>query len=263
MAKRLMLKAPHWYGMRFVPDVSWGETILSATPVLMTAAKPLKTGTGKILLEYLSLDCPGGAQKEQLVGIPRVHRDAHMVIEGVAADGTMVTRVFEEVSRSWLDAHSRRTAHRLRHFASTGDFQEDLTYYLGSSLEELQAAVSAEGLFPRGAHPMPERRAKIHIGRHYDVYESYLIRRGFMPRQMENKWLIYATETQLEFVRSWNGVCICQVQIKETPDGIMLGDALVNRDPEQYGCSDDRHDYQMIHNLVSDLLLGVDAPFPY
>lgn len=91
----------------------------------------------------------------------------------------------------------------------------------------------------------------------------YLIRRGGMPCQMENKWLIYATETQLEFVRSWNGVCICQVQIKETPDGIPLGDALVNRDREQYGCSDDRHDYQMIHNLVSDLLLGVDAPLPY
>ncbi|MFQ5430684.1 MAG: hypothetical protein ACE5E1_10275, partial [Phycisphaerae bacterium] len=92
--------------------------------------------------------------------------------------------------------------------------------------------------------------------------ETKRIRKGLIPKQMEDKWFIYWKDDVLFFHRSWTGFCIYAVRFSVEGDGCRMIEATVNRDPEQYKATSDERDAEMISYLVDVLLLRREAVFP-
>ena len=85
--------------------------------------------------------------------------------------------------------------------------------------------------------------------------EMVLIKKGFVPQQMEQKWFIYYSDSHLYFVRSWTGFTVYIVRFNEEGDEATAVDFQANRDPEQYRETDDARDTQMLTSLIDMYLL--------
>ena len=109
---------------------------------------------------------------------------------------------------------------------------------------------------------MPADHSLISIGRSYSAFDSFLIGRGFVPIEMGDKWFIYLERNRLLMRRSWTGFLIYDVEAQWRGDELYLGQAAVNRDRKQYGCSDDAHDREMMLYLIGRLLLRLDPELP-
>lgn len=108
---------------------------------------------------------------------------------------------------------------------------------------------------------MPAKSVAIDLEPHfYDPEDVVRMKRGFIPKEMEQKWFIYCTDEYIYFHRSWTGNLIYKVYIYEGDDGEwVITCADVNRDPEQYGGTDNAEDERIIFELIDEYLL--QAPF--
>ena len=79
---------------------------------------------------------------------------------------------------------------------------------------------------------------------------------------MEDKWFVYWKDDELYFHRSWTGICIYKVKFECEEMGGVAVRAVVNRDPDQYSNVDGDYDAQLIHYLISLLLLRRPGRFP-
>ena len=109
---------------------------------------------------------------------------------------------------------------------------------------------------------MPMKRAKLALNRTFSAAEMELVRRGFIPEEMEDKWFIYWEDGTLYFHRSWTGLCIYVVRFSSDGEGCRMTEALVNRDPAQWRGMDDKADAALISYLIDVLLLRRPADFP-
>jgi hypothetical protein len=114
----------------------------------------------------------------------------------------------------------------------------------------------------RKAEAFPAERKTIALDRTFSPEEMDVIRRGFLPRQMEDKWFIYWQDGTLFFHRSWTGFCIYVVRISPSGDGSKIEDADLNRNTDQYGGKSDEHDAALISYLIDNLLLHRAAIYP-
>lgn len=89
-----------------------------------------------------------------------------------------------------------------------------------------------------------------------------MIRRGVIPEQMEDKWFIYWSEGELFFHRSWTGFCIYVVKFQTGKEGYTTVEAQVNRDPLQYGKTNDGKDKATVSFLIDVVLLHRPHDFP-
>lgn len=110
--------------------------------------------------------------------------------------------------------------------------------------------------------PLPGERTTISLDREFSTREMERIRRGVVPRQMEDKWFIYWEDDSLHFHRSWTGFCVYIARFTKEAAGWRMIRALVNRKPEQYRETSDERDRKMISWLVDVLLLHRNVPFP-
>ena len=94
--------------------------------------------------------------------------------------------------------------------------------------------------------PMPEKYESFVLCRSFSEAEMEALRRGNVPKEMEDKWFLYMEGTTLYAHRSWTGVCIYRIDFKE--DGRHT--VTVNRDPEQYGCDDIGEDTETLNRLL-------------
>lgn len=110
-------------------------------------------------------------------------------------------------------------------------------------------------------HEMPAKFVAIDLEPHfYDPEVVIRMKRGFIPKEMEQKWFIYYNDEYIYFHRSWTGNLIYKVYIYEGDDGEwVITCADVNRDPEQYGGTDNAEDERIIFELIDEYLL--QAPF--
>ena len=108
--------------------------------------------------------------------------------------------------------------------------------------------------------PLPEKRTTIPLGQPYSAEELSLIRQGLVPQRMEDQWFIFHEDDALFFHRSWTGHCIYVVHFHERGDEIRATYADVNRDPEQYGETDDQRDRELVLELIRALLLKRPVP---
>ena len=94
--------------------------------------------------------------------------------------------------------------------------------------------------------PMPERHDSFIYQRILEKEQMETLKRGHIPREMEDKWFWYMRGDTLYAHRSWTGCCIFRVDFH--PDGKNF--VTVNRDPGQYGSTDIKEDAEKLHELL-------------
>lgn len=93
---------------------------------------------------------------------------------------------------------------------------------------------------------MPQLRETFVLERSFDARQMASLRRGNIPQAMEDKWFWFMEGDTLFAHRSWTGFCIYRIDFK--PDNRHL--VTVNRDPEQYKCTDAAEDAQQLTKLL-------------
>ena len=86
-------------------------------------------------------------------------------------------------------------------------------------------------------HPLSEKNATIESDVFYTTEQMSCIRRGFIPRQMEDKWFFYWSHNRLYAHRSWTGYCIFVAYFQPQPNGSVLYKIELCQDEEQYSGS--------------------------
>ncbi len=102
---------------------------------------------------------------------------------------------------------------------------------------------------------MPEKTTTISLGHVFSTEQLALMQHGLIPQRIEDKWFVFYEEHRLCFHRSWTGNCIYVVYFHDTGSEIRATYADVNRDPEQYGETDDQRDRELVLELMHALLL--------
>jgi hypothetical protein len=110
--------------------------------------------------------------------------------------------------------------------------------------------------------PLPDKRAQLVLQRVFTQEEYENISWGFIPEAMEDKWFIFLEGEVLSFYRSWTGYYIYQLTLKKDGEHYAIVDAIANRDPSQYGGTDDGYDESLVMALIDNVLLRRRAPFP-
>ncbi len=110
--------------------------------------------------------------------------------------------------------------------------------------------------------PLPEQRAELPYARSFTAAEYERLRRGLVPQQMEDKWFAFYEAPWLFLHRSWTGLCIYGVELREEGDGAVVVGAWANRAPDEYRETEADHDAKILAFLIDRLLLGLPATFP-
>lgn len=138
----------------------------------------------------------------------------------------------------------------------------------------LEAAEKAASAIPCKKHPkvqpedwnelrdMRERHTVLYPKLWFNPDEMEKIQRGFYPTVMEQKWFLYFTGDRLRMHRSWTGILIYDVGLAFDPNGgAYVTDVIVNRDPEEYGNTDDDEDLKLLEEIIRHHLLeSLDEP---
>lgn len=111
-------------------------------------------------------------------------------------------------------------------------------------------------------YPLPKERTTVSIDRIFSVQEMKRIRKGLIPKQMEDKWFIYWENDTLFFHRSWTGFCICVIHFAKEDKNFRIIEADINRSSKQYKETNDDNDIKMISYLIDVLLMRKEAFYP-
>lgn len=102
---------------------------------------------------------------------------------------------------------------------------------------------------------LPKKRASINFTGSYTEEQYDLIKRGFVPQQMEDRWFIYWEKDKLYFHRGSTGYCVYVVSFKNEGDRHVVSEALANRDDKQYTNKDDQEDVTLLGKIIENRLL--------
>ncbi len=94
--------------------------------------------------------------------------------------------------------------------------------------------------------PMPETNETFMLHRAFSDKEMTGIRLGYIPKSMDDRWFCCMDGNILWLYRSWSGCCIYRVEFKDGNGHIVT----VNRDPEQYSCTDIKEDVENLNGLL-------------
>ena len=93
---------------------------------------------------------------------------------------------------------------------------------------------------------MPEKNEMFILRRHFREGEIDVLRKGNIPKEMEDKWFWYMEGDTLYAHRSWTGYCIYIVRFTDGDEHQVT----VNRDPDQYGCTSAEEDTVTLNKLL-------------
>lgn len=94
--------------------------------------------------------------------------------------------------------------------------------------------------------PMPDQQETFVLNRSFSDEEMDVLRQGFIPEDMDDRWFWYMEGSTLWAHRSWTGICIYQIDFKEDNHHVVI----VNRDPEQYACTSIDEDIESLNRLL-------------
>ena len=112
------------------------------------------------------------------------------------------------------------------------------------------------------ALPISEKHAVIQINNEFSRTDMERIKKGSIPREMEDKWFIFYEGNTLYMHRSWTGFCIYEADFEETDGVFTVSRCIVTRDDDVYRNKDDDADVKQFVELVSIFLLG-KSPFEF
>lgn len=104
--------------------------------------------------------------------------------------------------------------------------------------------------------PTPAAREDLGFTATFTKPEAEALKRGFTPREMEDKWFICLHDGWLLFYRSWTGFCVYGLRLDTTPEGMKITESWVSRNPEQYRGSEIEDDRRLVRDLIDELLLN-------
>ena len=108
--------------------------------------------------------------------------------------------------------------------------------------------------------PMPARTARLAFTREFSPADFARLQRGLVPESMDDKWFIVWQDGALWCHRSWTGLCVYCLRFAPAGEGVAVSEALVNREPGQYG-GHDAHDVQTLGYLL-ETFLAFSRRFP-
>ena len=103
--------------------------------------------------------------------------------------------------------------------------------------------------------PMPSQRKEIPYTESFTPQEAARIRKGFIPRAMEDKWFIHSQDDRVFFHRSWTGYCIFEIGLTLNGETFIVTEAWANRNAEQYRATSDEDDAKLLASLIHNKLL--------
>lgn len=106
---------------------------------------------------------------------------------------------------------------------------------------------------------MPSSVTTLKYRARFTQEEFEQIKRGFVPKAMEDKWFICFEDGTLYFHRSWTGVCVFSLKLVEENGRFEAAQALLNSELE---LTDLSYQAELLDYLIRRLLLKQDAPFP-
>ena len=100
--------------------------------------------------------------------------------------------------------------------------------------------------------PMPEKHTTIPMDESIPSAAMHIVKHGHIPDAMEDHWFMYCDETTIRYYRSWTGFCIYVAKYEDDGKTCRITDLTVNRELEQYSCTDDKHDVALFMALLTE-----------
>lgn len=100
--------------------------------------------------------------------------------------------------------------------------------------------------------PMPEKRVVIPLDETIPSDAMRVVKYGHIPDAMEDHWFMYCDESTIRYYRSWTGFCIYVARYVDNGIICKITELMVNRTPEQYGCTDNEHDVALFMALLTE-----------
>lgn len=99
--------------------------------------------------------------------------------------------------------------------------------------------------------PMPDQHVVIPMNVTIPSAAMKIVRCGHIPAAMEDHWFMYCDETTIRYYRSWSGICIYVAKYEDNGEVCRITELMVNRDPNQYGGTNDDHDKALFMTLLT------------
>jgi hypothetical protein len=260
----LTLTAGKWSALSSSPAPS---CFWPAGPVFVASVEPLKSGNGKIRLRLVAPLQPLGPLA--VTADYRVlRRSADHLVLAADGDGGGLGRtlVIEPLNDRWFVQHWPEMLTRsFNHpsYAESWGVEDVIAAVFGDDEHTVaHGAVASSFLRDPNRVPPPARSVNLPFERTYRGLDACLIRRGYIPQEMEEKWFIHREGDRLIFRRSWTGMIIYAVTFTDADGLFSTGDVSINRDLEQYSETDDAYDLRFLDWLIDRLLLGKSVAFP-
>jgi len=258
MSEGLIVRPGCWYAWQQFPcDL---DALFAGTPAFVASVEPQKTGNGDLKVEFVAALNVEAPKQRKLNLRVHAHEPDHLMGVFTSQSGRRSTGVLSAVGFEWLERFcapyvARFPASRLLPNEESPTVGE----YLNRAFGESEHAIVG-GATPRSfgveLHPLPKERARLPLEVDYSLFDSYLLRRGTIPRDMEDKWFAYFEGETLLMRRSWTGHLVYEVHCEQVGEGLYAAFAYANRDPDQYKCDSDEEDRQLLLRLIDELLLG-------
>jgi hypothetical protein len=246
---RLSLIPKRWYACDLLSSRAL-EDSWPSTPIFMTDVSPLKTGKGILRLSFVAALHPISPQKSGVDLRIIHHRPDHLVgtFLDEAGEHTMAVSIptFEWFEFRCHDFSSRFPSSNFEYNGWTliidgaetnlhrpMRIDEYLAHAFGGDEKTVLNGATEES-FPLKLFRLPKARATLRLDCTFTPMQSFLLGRGFVPREMEEKWFIYMSGDHLVFRRSWTGFYIYRVMLERLGNQLRATSAFVNRNTKQY-----------------------------
>ena len=100
--------------------------------------------------------------------------------------------------------------------------------------------------------PMPDKNSVIRLNVTIPADAMRIVKYGHIPEAMEDHWFMYCDDDTIRYFRSWSGFCIFEAKYEKLGGDYRITDLRINRDPEQYGNTDDKKDAYRFMALLTE-----------
>ncbi|GBR34392.1 hypothetical protein [Kozakia baliensis] len=255
----LVTLRPGWWCWLEVPVArpGWG-----VGPIYVTDIEPMKTGKALLCLHFIQLLHPIAAQERIVVFRVTTRTTEYLMGTIKLEDGLIQTVIITAPDYAWLQTYSYELINRRKQssYFALPTAEDWLASVFGHSPRDILKGAVA-GSFGHKHSPMPGSHATFNLDLTANPFGSWLIARGIVPTEMEQKWFIYMDDDHLFFRRSWTGFLIFDVETAWRGDQLYLSNTRVNRDERQYTETNLAYDQRLVTWLIRAILLAEPADF--
>ncbi|WP_426958111.1 hypothetical protein [Muricoccus radiodurans] len=225
----------------------------------MTEVRPLRTGRGVLRLALIEALQPSGPRRHiQHLTIVH-HAPDHLVGTFNDVYSAPSTALITAISERWLqefrpDWWQRFPAHAFA--AEDPAVLTDPQRYLHAAFADpacWTGRVKAADFGPPG-RPM-QAAITLPMDRLFTPLEANLLRAGFLPEVMEDRWFAYMLDDRLHLRRSWTGELIYVVELVAEGRALRARSVAVNADNKAYHMAPEAEERDRLNRLISGLLL--------